>query len=88
MATNIQATFGAGGGLTAGDFQLGFRRVGRDSGVTSPRRRCTTKHRRDDDKGLYSIGRRRHALAKSFEERFVERNTLRERRIPMREDRE
>ena len=70
MATNIQATFGAGGGLTAGDFQLGFRRVGRDSGVTSPRRRCTTKHRRDDDKELYLIGRRRHALAKSFEERF------------------
>jgi hypothetical protein len=36
MATNIQATFGAGAGLTAGDFQLGFRRVGRDSGVPSP----------------------------------------------------
>ena len=36
----------------------------------SLRRRCTTKHRRDDDKGFYSMGRRRHAPTKSFEESF------------------
>jgi hypothetical protein len=34
------------------------------------RRRCTTKHRRDDDKGIYSMSRRRHAPTKSFEQTF------------------
>ena len=72
--------------------RLTFRSVSdasaKKAACPSLRRCCTTKHRRDDDNRLYSMGKRRHALSQSCQVCFRQQDILRERRISIREDRE